>query len=152
MKFILLATILCFNSYLLASDFFKDKSTIEDPFALRDPFDEPDKTIIKEVPKLYEETRDGSYTNLPNLEALTDIGLDKIVVTGIIFGKKRRAFVKINKQGVEKQSFVLKEGMIIGSNEAELKAILPNGIVLVEKLINVYGEEEYLETVIPITR
>ena len=149
----LVSVLLLVSNVSLASDFFKDKSSLEDPFSLRDPFDEPKSMQPKEMPKLYEETRDGSYTNLPNLEALTDITLDKIIVTGIIFGKKRRAFVKIDKLNTrDQQSYILKEGMIIGSNEAELKAILPNGIVLVEKLINVYGEEEYLETVIPITR
>lgn len=151
MKYFFITTF-CISANLLASDFFKGKSTIENPFTLRDPFDVPTRSVEKEAPKLYEETRDGIYTNLPNLEALTDITMDKLIVTGIIFGKKRRAFVKIKSANQDKKSYILKEGMIIGTNEAELKAILPNGIVLVEKLINVYGEEEYLETVIPITR
>ena len=47
---------------------------------------------------------------------------------------------------------ILKEGMKIGEDGAELKAILPGGIILVEKIVNVYGQEEYLETVIPISK
>jgi type IV pilus assembly protein PilP len=51
-----------------------------------------------------------------------------------------------------KDVIILKEGMKIGQDEAELKAILPGGIVLVEKIVNVYGQEEFLETVIPISK
>ena len=53
---------------------------------------------------------------------------------------------------MEKIVVILREGMKIGADQAELKAILPGGIILVEKITNVYGEEEYLETVIPISR
>ena len=42
--------------------------------------------------------------------------------------------------------------MKIGEDGAELKAILPGGIIVVEKIVNVYGQEEYLETVIPISK
>lgn len=49
------------------------------------------------------------------------------------------------------QTFFLKEGMRLGQNNAELKAILPGGIVLVEKIRNVYDQDEFLETVIPVT-
>jgi type IV pilus assembly protein PilP len=42
--------------------------------------------------------------------------------------------------------------MKLGENNAELRAILPGGLILVEKNINIYGEEEYLETVIPIVK
>jgi hypothetical protein len=51
-----------------------------------------------------------------------------------------------------KKIIIFKEGAKIGAEAAELKAILPGGIVLVEKITNVYGEEEYLETVIPISK
>ena len=47
--------------------------------------------------------------------------------------------------------FYIKEGMKLGSSGAEVKAILPGGIVLVEKIRNVYDQDEYLETVIPIS-
>ena len=42
--------------------------------------------------------------------------------------------------------------MTLGSNEAEIKAILPGGLILAEKVVNIYGETEYLETVIPISK
>jgi hypothetical protein len=41
--------------------------------------------------------------------------------------------------------------MKLGPNNADIKAILPGGIILVEKVTNIYGEDEFLETVIPIS-
>ena len=51
-----------------------------------------------------------------------------------------------------KQQLILREGMKIGKSNAELKAILPGGVIFVEKITNVYNEIEYLETVIPISK
>jgi hypothetical protein len=42
--------------------------------------------------------------------------------------------------------------MKLGANKATLRAILPGGLVLVEKNTNIYGEDEYLETVIPLSK
>jgi type IV pilus assembly protein PilP len=84
---------------------------------------------------------------------------------GVLLGENRRALAKVanesggdNNRGMSREreqlseeTFILKEGMLIGENDAELKAILPGGIVLVEKITNVYDQEEYLETIIPIT-
>ncbi len=70
-------------------------------------------------------------------------------VVGVLIGRERRAMVKSGDGG---SIIILKEGMKIGEDGAELKAILPGGIILVEKIVNVYGQEEYLETVIPISR
>lgn len=131
------------------SDFFKGKTAMEDPFALRDPFNQIEKEVRVISKKKYEETKKGSFTNLPGLGKFREIDLNELKVVGIVFGKKRRAFVRIGKDAT---NYVLKEGIMIGKNGAELKAILPNGIILVEKILNVYGEEEYLETVIAITR
>ena len=50
-----------------------------------------------------------------------------------------------------KDTYLLKEGMRLGLDNAEIKAILPGGIVVVEKIRNVYNQEEYLETIIPIS-
>jgi type IV pilus assembly protein PilP len=59
--------------------------------------------------------------------------------------------INIGKED-QKKIIIMKEGMKIGPDNAELKAILPGGIVLVEKIVNVYGEDEFLETVIPISK
>ena len=69
-----------------------------------------------------------------------------------MIGKERRAMAKIatgNSLGSE--VFFIKEGMKIGPNGAEVKAILAGGVVLVEKIRNVYDQDEYLETVIPVS-
>ena len=53
--------------------------------------------------------------------------------------------------GGGKETFILKEGMKLGENQAELKAILPGGIVVVEKLKDVYDKDEFIETLIPVS-
>jgi Tfp pilus assembly protein PilP len=129
------------------NNLFKEKTTIEDPFGLRDPFRAPmirsdrrqgrsDKAVI----------RDGAFTNINPV----NVGnLDSLRVVGVMVGKERRALVKVDGR---EEVMVLREGMRIGNDNAELKAIHPGGIIMVEKLVNVYGEEEYLETVIPISQ
>ena len=126
---------------------FKDKTTIENPFELRDPFRPP---VLKSDRKKGREDkatlRDGTYTNIPSIG---DIELDKMRVVGVMVGKERRALARLDGKS---DVFVLREGMRVGRDNAELKAIHPGGIIFVEKLVNVYGEEEYLETVIPISQ
>ena len=41
--------------------------------------------------------------------------------------------------------------MKISHGEAEVKAILPGGVVIVEKIKNIYDQDEYLETILPIS-
>ena len=127
------------------SNFFKEKSKIEKPFELRDPFKAPqfkyDKNKKNEG---YVSAGNGQYTNITESKVKN---IQDIKLVGVLIGKERRAMVA-NGDSV----IILKEGMKIGEEGAELKAILPGGIVLVEKMINVYGQEEYLETVIPISK
>jgi type IV pilus assembly protein PilP len=134
-----------------AKNFFKDKSKIEEPFSLRDPFLSPPlkKAVKKEnkVEKL-ELNEKGEFSNVKETP-LDQISITEIKVVGVLIGKERRAMVNSGKEG--SKVIILKEGMKIGPEETELKAILPGGIVLVEKITNVYGEEEFLETVIPIS-
>ena len=128
---------------------FKNKTRIDNPFELRDPFKMPMGRAETEN-KGNENSgvmKNGVFTNLPALSDVTS--LSQLTVVGVLIGKDRRAIVKI--EGKE-QSFVLKEGMKLGPDQAELKAILPGGVVFVEKMLNVYGQDEYLETVIPISK
>ncbi len=130
-------------------DIFKDKTKIDNPFELRDPFKAPQaKSEGKTSKQGYFVSGQGSYTNIAE-SSVQDITPQDIKVIGVLIGKERRALV--NLKG-EKAVVILKEGMKLGRDEAELKAILPGGIILVEKIINVYGQEEYLETVIPISK
>jgi type IV pilus assembly protein PilP len=129
------------------SNFFSDKSKIEKPFDLRDPFKAPLSKHEKENNKQgYSSPINGQYTNI---EIKTVTSIETIRVVGVLIGRERRAMVKDGDTG---PVIVLKEGMKIGETGAELKAILPGGIILVEKIVNVYGQEEYLETVIPISK
>ncbi len=128
-------------------DIFKNKTVIENPFELRDPFKAPLMRGNKKEGRIEKSLmRDGVYTNIG---ALGMVELNKMQIVGVMIGKERRALARIDGKP---DIFVLREGMRLGSDNAELKAIHPGGIILVEKLVNVYGEEEYLETVIPISQ
>lgn len=91
----------------------------------------------------------GKYSNLPEIN---DFPLSEIRIVGVLLGKERRAIAKVMmSQGkVSDDSYMIKEGMTLGENNAEVKAIVPGGIVLVEKIRNVYDQDEYIETVIPV--
>lgn len=129
------------------NEFFQGKTKIDNPFELRDPFKAPQgkqETVQKKQGFFI--SGQGQYSNI---QVKTVDNIDDIRLVGVLIGKERRAMVSI---GASKDVIILKEGMKIGQDEAELKAILPGGIVLVEKIVNVYGQEEFLETVIPISR
>ena len=129
------------------SNFFRDKTKIEKPFELRDPFKAPQSKHEKDKEKQgFFSQGNGQYTNI---EVKTVTSIESLKVMGVLIGRERRAMVKNGDSG---PVIVLKEGMKIGESGAELKAILPGGIILVEKIVNVYGQEEYLETVIPISK
>ncbi len=125
----------------------KGSSTIKNPFELRDPFK-------RELRRKRRGKKDypGTKTVFSNIETIDNTPLDRIKITGILIGKERRAVAKtVDENGkAGDQSYILKEGMKLGENGAEIKAILPGGIVLVEKIRNVYDQDEYLETIIPV--
>lgn len=131
-------------------NFFGDKTKIDNPFNLRDPFKAPlKKAEGKTKGRGFYVSGKGQYSNIGETSP-EQLSVGQIKVIGVLIGKERRALVNLGKDN--KQIIILKEGMKIGLESAELKAILPGGIVLVEKIVNVYGEEEYLETVIPISK
>ncbi len=129
-------------------NFFKDKTSIENPFNLRDPFKAPQtKSDVKKTGRGFKITGKGEYSNISET-SLEQLNLETLRVVGVLIGKERRAMVTSGGNKIT----ILKEGMKIGPEMVELKAILPGGIVLVEKIVNVYGEEEFLETVVPISK
>lgn len=148
---IFLALIVCSIGALAApvdplSNFFRDKTKIEKPFELRDPFKAPVFKAEKATQKSgYFVSGKGNYSNIVEK---TVNSIEELKVVGVLIGKERRVMVAPQKG----QIIILKEGQKIGNDGAELKAILPGGIILVEKIVNVYGQEEYLETVIPISK
>ena len=125
-------------------DFFKGKSDLEKPFELRDPFQQP---------LAGQQERDEGRSKgiilgneFTNIAPIATTSLDQIKIVGTIVGDNRKAIAQIGSN-----NFILEEGMKLGTEGAELKAILPAGVVLVEKITNVYGQDEYLETIIPIS-
>lgn len=136
-------------------NFFKNQKTfIKNPFELRDPFKKPKAKSEKRVRK--KSKTGGMISNAPSLEG---IELNRIRIVGILLGGTRRAVAKISTgvkkgsdggEGLSDETYILKEGMVLGNNQAEIRAILPGGVVLVEKLTNVYDQEEYLETILPL--
>ncbi|MBI2521588.1 MAG: pilus assembly protein PilP [Bdellovibrio sp.] len=157
MKISLLVVILFFMLFAVSAssedlsqkqyNFFKDQKTfIKNPFELRDPF----RRLIDSSKN---SKRKGFKTNgennvFTNILPLEEVALEKIKIVGVLLGKDRRAMAQVEGS---KETFVLKEGMKLGVDGAEIKAILPGGIVLVEKIVNVYDQEEYLETIIPMS-
>jgi Tfp pilus assembly protein PilP len=135
-----------------AKNFFKDKTQIENPFNLRDPFKAPQsKSETKKEGRRFRVTGKGQYSNISETP-LDQLNLSDVKLVGVLIGKERRAMINLSGGNTPGKVVILKEGMKVGPEGAELKAILPGGIVLVEKITNVYGEQEYLETVIPISR
>ena len=128
---------------------FKSMTAIENPFDLRDPFKAPlPKGSAARGRQQKEIMRDGIYTNIDKIE-IPDIG--KLRIVGVMIGRERRALARVDGSS-KNDVIILREGMRIGADNAELKAIHPGGVILVEKLVNVYGEEEFLETVIPVSK
>ena len=128
-------------------EFFKEQKTaVKNPFELRDPFRRKiNRSQIRKKRKYG--LLDGNYfSNLPSID---EVPIAKIKVTGVLLGPNRRAMAKVD--GINGHTFVLKEGMKLGVDDAEIKAILPGGVVLVEKIRNVYDQDEYLETILPIS-
>ncbi len=131
--------------------FFKENKTfIKNPFKLRDPFKRKVSKVRLEVVKKKSSFFTGVLDNEPSLDG---VRLDQIRVVGVLLGKDRRAIARITsgEEKLSEETYILREGMTIGADRAEIRAILPGGIVLVEKIRNVYDKDEYLETVIPIS-
>ncbi len=132
---------------------FNEKETsIKNPFDLRDPFKRKMFKTGERSKNFGGFLKDGKYSNLPSIN---DYGIANIRVVGVLLGKERRAIAKIssgqNSNKLSEESYIIKEGMTLGENNAEVKAIVPGGIVLVEKIRNVYDQDEYIETIIPVS-
>lgn len=127
--------------------FLKGQTTlIKNPFELRDPFKRESKRVKGARKSRFTPIQEGElFTNLPSI---TNVPLEKIKITGILVGRERRAMAKVEG---DQNTYILKEGMFLGVDNAEIKAILPGGVVLVEKIRNVYDQDEYLETILTIS-
>ena len=94
----------------LKKNFFQDKTSIENPFNLRDPFKAPTmKTDGKRKGRGFSVLGQGQYSNIreANLEQLP---IDQLKVMGVLIGKERRAMVSPDGKRV----IIVKEGVKIG--------------------------------------
>jgi len=129
--------------------FDKNVTSIKDPLQLRDPFKKKIRKYGKRRKNYGNYLRDGKYSNTPSIDGNQ---VNDIRIVGILLGKNRRAIARISKGGsLGNETYIIKEGMFIGENNAEVKAIVPGGVVLVEKIRNVYDQDEYIETIIPVS-
>lgn len=130
-----------------AYSLFKSKTYLKNPLDLRDPFK---RKIIKKNGGSQKVHEAGVYNN--QASRIEDKPIESIRIIGVMIGKERRAMAKVYQgKTLGSEVYFIKEGMKIGPNGAEVKAILAGGIVLVEKIRNVYDQDEYLETVIPVS-
>lgn len=130
--------------------FKKGETTIKNPLDLRDPFKKKRKRLGRRKKNYLGYLTNGKYSNLPSIRSFP---LDNIRIVGIFLGENRRALAKINPGdgNLGPETYMIREGMKIGENNAEVKAIVPGGIVLVERIRNVYNQDEYIETIIPVS-
>lgn len=132
---------------------FKSKTYVKNPLDLRDPFKRKINKKKTQSQSKAQNHLNGIYTNVNT--SLESKSLENLRVTGVVLGTERRAIIKVvgadGSGEKDNNIYYLKEGMHVGENGAEVKAILPGGIVLVEKIRNVYDQDEYLETVIPVS-
>jgi len=132
-------------------DLLDNQTSIKNPFELRDPFKKRPRKLGRRKRNYGNYLNNNKYSNIPTIDGYT---IREIRIVGVLLGKNRRAIAKIvdPKSGnASPDSYIIKEGMKIGENDAEVKAIVPGGVVLVEKIRNVYDQDEYIETVIPVT-
>jgi Tfp pilus assembly protein PilP len=105
--------------------------TLENSLTLRDPFRQPQMKLANEV-------NEGG--RVPELERFQ---IEQFKLMGIITGpKKNRAMVS----SPEGKIFIVSEEMRIGSRRGTVKQIRPNAVIVEEKVVNILGQEERLET------
>jgi type IV pilus assembly protein PilP len=142
---ILVLTLFTYEAEAKLDDLFNEHTSLKDPFSLRDPFQEP--KLRTEKSRKRKQRIGGVWDNIPTLDGTVTV--DQLVIKGVLIGKDRRVMVSVGNGG---EVYTLSEGQILGTSGTEIKAILPGGIILVEKITNIYGEDEYIETVVPISK
>ena len=122
---------------------FDGITDIEKPFSKRDPFQAP--KFQSTATRQNREKFSGVMDNQLRIEG--EVKIEEVTIVGVLIGKERRVVLKVADKG----PYTLKEGEKIGYSGPEIKAILAGGIILVEQITNIYGEPEYIETIVPIS-
>jgi len=131
------------------TDVFEEVLNLDNPYDLRDPFKSPDLGGGEKVTKKKSRYENGILTNeIPG----NHIPLEKLIVHAIVFSKTNKKALVREKGARTKTLFALREGMKIKRQDIVLKQILPKALLFVEEITNVYGQPEYVESVIPISQ
>ena len=145
--FLILIVVLPNLVFAGVADIFQGKTEIPSPEKLRDPFKPPKMKIeVADDAKPKTKKSNGVYSNI---KTIGNVKLNDVRVSGVLVGQERRAILNINNS---LEQYIIREGDTLGENQAKVRAIVPGGLILVEKVTNIYGETEYLETVIPISK
>ncbi len=146
MKILILLLFVSITSFS-QTEVFEEILNLENPYDLRDPFKSPELGDGESKVKKKSRFEGGVFTNeIPG----NHIPLEKLVVHAIVYSKTNKKALVKEKGGRSKRMFVLREGMKIKRQDIVLKQILPKALLFVEEITNVYGQPEYVESVIPI--
>ena len=135
---ILISFLFSISIYALDADLKERLKNFRDPF-------KRNVSILKG-----KKVKASKKTFFTNREDPSNVNIDSLKVTGVFLGEKRKAIAQDSSKD-ENEPFVISEGMLLGADKIKVAAILPGGIVLVEKVKNIYDEYEYLETIIPVS-
>lgn len=105
--------------------------SLESSLTLRDPFRQPQMKIATEV-------NEGG--KVPELERFQ---VDQFRLMGIITGPKKH---KAMLAGPDGKIFIVSESMRLGSRRGLVKKISSGGVLIEEKVVNILGQEERVET------
>lgn len=107
--------------------------SLENSLGLRDPFSRP-------APK-------GGGDSGPEMSDLERFELDKFKLVGVITGpKKNKALITTP----EDKMIVVSEGMAMGTRRGKVKRIYKGHLSVEEKVVNLLGQEENIETVLDL--
>lgn len=105
--------------------------SLESSLTLRDPFRQPQMKVATEV-------NEGG--KIPELERFQ---VEQFRLMGIITGPKKH---KAMLAGPDGKIFIVSESMRLGSRRGLVKKISAGGVLIEEKIVNILGQEERVET------
>ncbi len=150
MKYLIFLLLLSFS--ISSQDDFEEILDFDESVDMRDPFESPDFDGLEEESSSKKTSKVKKKLSKKNRKSEgLKLNLSKIEVKAIILASNnKRALVKNGKRG--RELVTMTEGMKLAGRDITLKQILKKGLIFVEEITNVYGQKEYIETVIPISR
>lgn len=111
----------------------QESFTLENSLSLRDPFRRPPSKVAKEF---------AGGGILPELERYE---LDKFKLVGVVTGPRKNKAMVTTPDG---KMHIVSETMHIGTRHGVIKRIAPGRVSVEEKVVNLLGQEENIETTI----